>query len=282
MLSKQTQQILQQYFDHLENLEIKVEQKRNLLCRMEDFEPYSIYIQLFKGNQIDIDVLKQQYPLMPLQGLAAIILFFNRNRDGVLTYEDFYNIVVVHQDKSVRQWVSNRQVKNTNNEILLRLVRDIFQTYSNGFIELQQIKVQLQEQYDFDMIDCLNYIKLGTFATKLCCLNGNQIDFKSIYKLFYSKNNYIIQLDEIEKVEEDFKYMNMNIKIKEDPRPISKYFFTPVRQIHMKKKKLELYENKSMTFRHSNLLQTPSKLNNNTPLKQYQTNISCYLSTDYK
>ena len=61
--------------------------------------------------------------------------------------------------------------------------------------------------------------------------------------------------------------MNMNIKIKEDRKPISKYFFTPVRQIHMKKKKLELYENKSMTFRHSNLLSTPFELNNNTPLK---------------
>ena len=60
----------------------------------------------------------------------------------------------------------------------------------------------------------------------------------------------------------------MDIKLKEDPKPISKYYFTPVRQIHMKhKKKLELYENKSMTFRHSNLMSTPSKPNTNTPLK---------------
>jgi len=101
MLQKQTTHLFKQLLDTISETEIVIEQQRHSLCHIAHFQPYSAFCRLDYQNRerISSHDLLQFFREQRISGIsigecARVVRCFDRDGDGLLTYEDFCSMVL--------------------------------------------------------------------------------------------------------------------------------------------------------------------------------------------
>jgi Ca2+-binding EF-hand superfamily protein len=163
MLSDQTIDILKAFFIAIADHELSIEKQRQYLSRLEEFEPYATFIRLDRNNNGFITAYEVQKFLqdneldeVSLEECEYLIKFFDSDKDDVLNYTDYMQMVITCDDTYLRAAVTQRDPYGVNpNEylspILERELAILFEKELAYHKEIEIIKRDLQNAPDFSI-----------------------------------------------------------------------------------------------------------------------------------
>ena len=174
MLSVETELKLANIFLALAESEKSIEIDRHILAELKDYSPYQIFKYLdyqHKNYLNSLDLLN----FLNKKGISAdeleiklIILFYDRDYDGVLSYEEFANMIqkndFLKKKSGLNDNKSNysRQNISHNNNIPNEIEKGLTQLFineiklANNIIDLLN---DLKKRYDFNIHDLYHAVK---------------------------------------------------------------------------------------------------------------------------
>ena len=202
MLTEETQNILCNLFSVLAKGERNVSITRKALSNSFDFSPYNLFIYLSKNKSPYITLedicnyLESNNISISNDECKLMMLFFDKNLNNMLTYEEFYNFI--QNDKtnynSKNFVLQNRPQVSLNIEfLLLKLFSKEIELAKKAIIYLKK----LQYRKDFDIHSIFHYITKSNYINIYCM------------EKFYEKNYN-------EYLESDIKYMIRRLDINKD------------------------------------------------------------------
>lgn len=115
MLGKTSEFLLKQVLDTISESEIVVESHRQSLCREPAFSPYSAFCRLDRLAAERVSSHEMQAFLnesgavgVGLGDCAKLIRYFDGDSDGMLSYQDFLQMVLPCEDMRLRNEVQRR------------------------------------------------------------------------------------------------------------------------------------------------------------------------------
>ena len=180
MLSKETESKIVNILKTIASGETSVEVNRRLLSDNLDFDPYQIFSNLIqKGKEYITPVDIQNYfntkqVFISYTEAKLLILFYDQNYDGVLTYTEFLKFI--QSKNSEKKNVVNSPTKEMNNDIDYYLNK-LFQKEVDLIREIIELLYDLRIKNDFDCHEIYHAIK-----------NVNKITEDSIGD-FFEKND---------------------------------------------------------------------------------------------
>lgn len=169
MISLETESCVSRLLLNLADGERQIEISRQVLAQNMDFDPYQVFCLIDKEgknsiNSVDIvEFLRRNSICSNIQDVEFLILIYDINSDGVLSYSEFLNLVLSESNYSLRELVRNRFSSSLLNSTMrfnveysiaklldkeLDLVRS-----TRGFIEV------IRERYDFNLHDIYHLLK---------------------------------------------------------------------------------------------------------------------------
>jgi Ca2+-binding EF-hand superfamily protein len=106
--------MLKDILETISEIEMIVEGQRQDLCRMRDFAPYSAFCRVDRnaGECIDSFAISQFLTDNGFQGrigdCAKLVRFFDSDGDGILSYQDFIQMILPCDDNYMRAEVQRR------------------------------------------------------------------------------------------------------------------------------------------------------------------------------
>lgn len=109
-MDKNTIHLLKMLLDTISETEMVIDQHRYDLCHNPQFAPYTAFCRLDQQNREHIGAhdMQNYFKQNGLSGIdigecGRVIRTFDKDQDGLLTYEDFCNMVLVCKSKHLRQ-----------------------------------------------------------------------------------------------------------------------------------------------------------------------------------
>lgn len=160
MLSDQTVDILKAWFVAIADHELAIEQQRQYLARLEEFEPYATFNRLDRNNNGYLSAyeifsfLKDNQFEASMEDCEYLVRFFDSDEDGVLNYTDYMQCVITCDDTYLRAAVTQRDPYGVNPDeylspILERELSILFQKELAYHREIQLLKRDLNDSPDF-------------------------------------------------------------------------------------------------------------------------------------
>ena len=170
MISNDIKKLITALFLELAKSEISIDITRQVLSESTDFDAYQIFNYLATNNNSDItsnDIMKflsKNQIEIDEEQLNLIILFYDINLDGKLSFEEFINLV-----KSEKSSINNKSLNysddinisfNINFSLCKIFEKEIF--YSKYIINILK---EIKNKYGFNIHDIYHSIKSSNFIT---------------------------------------------------------------------------------------------------------------------
>ena len=183
MISKEMKNSLMKFFSELLSCEKSSQINRQILCESADFDAYQIFNYLKSDNNnitlLDIKkYLNENGIEITDQEAKLIILFYDINSDGNLSYDEFINLV--RSEKSSFN-IKSFRIQDSNlsfniNYSLCKLFQKEIEVSKRIFSSLKQ----LRNKKDFNIHNLYHIMKSNTFITEQSLknfLSENDFDF---------------------------------------------------------------------------------------------------------
>ena len=183
MISKEMKNSLMKFFSELISCEKSSQINRQILCESADFDAYQIFNNLKSDNNnitlLDIKkYLNENGIEITDQEAKLIILFYDINSDGNLSYDEFINLV--RSEKSSFN-IKSFRIQDSNlsfniNYSLCKLFQKEIEVSKRIFSSLKQ----LRNKKDFNIHNLYHIMKSNTFITEQSLknfLSENNFDF---------------------------------------------------------------------------------------------------------
>ena len=196
MLSIETEYKLADIFLALAEGEKSIDINRQILVELDDFDPYQIFtfFDIHQKNHINISDLQlflQERGIITNEiEIKLIILFYDSDYDGVLSYPEFSNFLQCEYSKR-RIMPNNPQQENINQNISNNIDQALRQLFTNELELAKKILPLLKElkmRYDFNMPDLYHAVK-----------NWNYIEENSL-RNFFGRNKISYLESDIKKI----------------------------------------------------------------------------------
>ena len=183
MISKEMKNSLMKFFSELISCEKSSQINRQILCESADFDAYQIFNYLKSDNNnitlLDIKkYLNENGIEITDQEAKLIILFYDINSDGNLSYDEFINLV--RSEKSSFN-IKSFRIQDSNlsfniNYSLCKLFQKEIEVSKRIFSSLKE----LRNKKDFNIHNLYHILKSNTFITEQSLknfLSENDFDF---------------------------------------------------------------------------------------------------------
>ena len=183
MISKEIKNSLMKFFSELISCEKSSQINRQILCESADFDAYQIfnYLKIDNNNITLLDIkkyLNENGIEITDQEAKLIILFYDINSDGKLSYDEFINLV--RSEKSSFN-IKSFRIQDSNlsfniNYSLCKLFQKEIEISKRIFSSLKQ----LRNKKDFNIHNLYHIMKSNTFITEQSLknfLSENDFDF---------------------------------------------------------------------------------------------------------
>ena len=183
MISKEMKNSLMKFFSELISCEKSSQINRQILCESADFDAYQIFNYLKSDNNnitlLDIKkYLNENGIEITDQEAKLIILFYDINSDGKLSYDEFINLV--RSEKSSFN-IKSFRIQDSNlsfniNYSLCKLFQKEIEVSKRIFSSLKE----LRNKKDFNIHNLYHIMKSNTFITEQSLknfLSENDFDF---------------------------------------------------------------------------------------------------------
>ena len=183
MISKEMKNSLMKFFSELISCEKSSQINRQILCESADFDAYQIFNYLKSDNNnitlLDIKkYLNENGIEITDQEAKLIILFYDINSDGKLSYDEFINLI--RSEKSSFN-IKSFRIQDSNlsfniNYSLCKLFQKEIEVSKRIFSSLKQ----LRNKKDFNIHNLYHILKSNTFITEQSLknfLSENNFDF---------------------------------------------------------------------------------------------------------
>ena len=183
MISKEMKNSLMKFFSELISCEKSSQINRQILCESADFDAYQIFNYLKSDNNnitlLDIKkYLNENGIEITDQEAKLIILFYDINSDGNLSYDEFINLV--RSEKSSFN-IKSFRIQDSNlsfniNYSLCKLFQKEIEVSKRIFSSLKE----LRNKKDFNIHNLYHIMKSNTFITEQSLknfLSENDFDF---------------------------------------------------------------------------------------------------------
>lgn len=210
MLTEETQKILSNLFIAIAKGENNVKITRQALSSSFDFSSFNIYFYLSnpkyqKITPLDIyNYLNSKNISISKLESQLIILFYDKNLDNTLNFEEFYNLI--HNDKLInnKSTLEFQKVSSIGSNIeylLLKLFEKEIELAKNVIIYLKKLRIRT----DFNIHKIFHYITKFNYINKFYIekfLEKNNIDFiesdiKNIIRRLDINKDGVIDLREL-------------------------------------------------------------------------------------
>lgn len=210
MLTEETQKILSNLFISIAKGENNVKITRQALSSSFDFSSFNIYFYLSnpkyqKITPLDIyNYLNSKNISISKLESQLIILFYDKNLDNALNFEEFYNLI--HNDKLInnKSTLEFQKVSSIGSNIeylLLKLFEKEIELAKNVIIYLKKLRIRT----DFNIHKIFHYITKFNYINKFYIekfLEKNNIDFiesdiKNIIRRLDINKDGVIDLREL-------------------------------------------------------------------------------------
>ena len=173
MLTEETQNILCNLFLTLAKGECNIRITRKVLSNSFDFSPYNIFTYL-SNNKYPYITLEDIYNYLQSKNISIsndecklILLFYDKNFDNVLSYEEFYNFLQndksnYNSDNFVLQ--IKPQISSNIEFLLLKLFNKEIELAKKTLVYLKKLKYRR----DFDIHKIFHYITKSNFINLYC------------------------------------------------------------------------------------------------------------------
>jgi hypothetical protein len=115
MLDRPTQHMLKQLLDTISETETILEQQRLSVCADPEFSPMTTFRRLDLQNQDRVSAYdlvqffrEHRLPSVTLGDCSRVIKTYSRNKDGLLSYDDFCSMVLPCSNSQLRTHALNR------------------------------------------------------------------------------------------------------------------------------------------------------------------------------
>ena len=169
MISKEMKNSLMKFFSELISCEKSSQINRQILCESADFDAYQIFNYLKSDNNnitlLDIKkYLNENGIEITDQEAKLIILFYDINSDGKLSYDEFINLV--RSEKSSFN-IKSFRIQDSNlsfniNYSLCKLFQKEIEVSKRIFSSLKE----LRNKKDFNIHNLYHIMKSNTFITE--------------------------------------------------------------------------------------------------------------------
>ena len=166
MLSIETESKLSNIFLALAEGENSIDINRQILAELNDFDPFQIfsYLDTQHKNHIDssdlLNYLQERGIFSNEIEIKLIILFYDRDYDGVLSFPEFNNLLQSEFSKK-------KNISNDSQKIILNLPKNIDQALRQllaNEVELAKKIIflldDLKRRYDFNIHDLYHSVKI--------------------------------------------------------------------------------------------------------------------------
>ena len=165
MLTRDTQNKLREFLQTLAEGELSVENFRQRLAQMEEFEPYTSFLRIEKtgrrvmsaaciehmlreNNRVQVSVRDCQY----------LIKYFDVDGDSSLNYTEFMQMILPCDNLRLRSLASQREPRTrpVNGRLpphVERMLCDFFEREINLHLDLERIKADLVARHDWNLRD---------------------------------------------------------------------------------------------------------------------------------
>ena len=185
MISKDISNLISNLFIELAKGERALDTTRQVLCESTDFDAHQIFNYLLENNQTNITstsiikYLGKNNIKITEEEVNLIILFYDKNMDGELSFDEFLNLV-----KSEKSSINNKSFSftddinisfNINFSLCKLFEKEIF--FSQNIINILK---DLKNKYGFNIHDIYHSIKSSNFITSETIknlLNKNNIEY---------------------------------------------------------------------------------------------------------
>ena len=168
MLSVETEEKLAQIFLSLAEGEKTIDINRQILIELEDFDPFVIfnYLDSNQKNYLNSTDLLNYFKERGINTneleVTLMILFYDKDFDGTLSYPEFLNLLQSEYDKKGR--ISNNQKNNSNKNNFLSpgIEQALTQLFSNEVDlakKILELLNDLKQRYDFNIHDLYHSVK---------------------------------------------------------------------------------------------------------------------------
>ena len=168
MLSVETEEKLAQIFLSLAEGEKTIDINRQILIELEDFDPFVIfnYLDSNQKNYLNSTDLLNYFKERGINTneleVTLMILFYDKDFDGALSYPEFLNLLQSEYDKKGR--ISNDQKNNSNKNNFLSpgIEQALTQLFSNEVDlakKILELLNDLKQRYDFNIHDLYHSVK---------------------------------------------------------------------------------------------------------------------------
>ena len=194
MLSIETESKLSNIFLALAEGEKSIDINRQILAELNDFDPFQIfsYLDTQHKNHIDssdlLNYLQERGIFSNEIEIKLIILFYDRDYDGVLSFPEFNNLLQSEFSKK-------KNISNDSQKIILNLPKNIDQALRQllaNEVELAKKIIflldDLKRRYDFNIHDLYHSVK-----------NWNNIEENSL-RNFFGRNKISSLESDIRKI----------------------------------------------------------------------------------
>ena len=204
MISKEVKNLLITFFSELINCENAVQINRQILSESADFDSHQIFNYLLSNNNSNdnnitaLDIkkyLNDNGIEISDQELKMIILFYDINADGKLSFDEFINFVR-NEKASLNSKLFRIQDNNISFNINYSLCELFQKEIAVSKIILNVIK-ELRNKIDFNLHDIYHHLKNGKFITS----QG--------LKIFFAENNLSF-------IESDIKLLMRRLDLNKD------------------------------------------------------------------
>ena len=203
MISIETQNLILKLFNSIAESERSIEIHRQMLSDLYDFDAYQIFkfLDYNEKNRIDsndlINYLNSESFMTNQEETNLVILFYDKDFDGVLAYPEF--ISLVQSEKSLHKFPfssKNNSLSYNVKKCLKKLLEKEIELARNVLYILKDIK----KRYDFNIHELYHFMKGVN-----CFIIPDNI------RLFFQKNN-------IKFIEPDIKSIIKRIDLNKDGR----------------------------------------------------------------
>ena len=201
MISKEIKNLLINLFSELINCERSVEINRQVLSESADFDAHQIFNFLLSTeteNITVIDIIKylQKNGIeISEQEAKLIILFYDMNSDGKLSFEEFLNF-----SRSDKSSLNNKLFRLQDNNISFNINYSLCKLFQKEILaskRILNILKEIQNKNDFNLHNIYHVLKSNTYITSESLKN------------FLSSNN-------IEFMESDIKFLMRRLDLNKD------------------------------------------------------------------